>query len=234
MQTLKQLMPCLQLSPQLLLLSCKALMLSQTSLLLSLSVLGSSVLGPGLELPHLSLVLPLLTLQLPLLSLKLLLLHKLLLSMHISSSLLQRHAPEPRIEPVLPGSQSNLCGAVAETGAVRPAGQRQRLTSSQHQQKHLLPSQMPSLMTRRLSLQQQLTAVSKLSLRLLSLLSSLLSQAGTPHPHLQTQQQVPEVHVLLAEPMLGQKAQCLVQQTGPRAPLVRGIVRKCLTLSSCH
>ncbi len=186
MQTLKQLMPCLQLSPQLPLLSCKAPMLSQISLILSLSVLAQGLLGPGLEPPHLTLRLPLLTLQLPLLSLKLLLLHKLLLSMHTSSSQPQRHVPDPRIEPVLPGSQSNLPGAVAETDAVRCVGQRQRLTSSQHQQKHLLPSQMPSTMTRRLSLQQQLTAVSKLSLRLLSLLSSLLSQAAMPHQHLQT------------------------------------------------
>ena len=195
-------------------------------------MLGWGLLGLGLELPHLSLRLPLLTLQLPLLSLKLLLLHKLLLSIHISSSQLQRHAPEPRIQPVLPGKQSNLLSAIAETDAVRPVGQRQRLTSSQLQQIYPPPSQMPSLMTRRLPLQQQLTTVSKLSLRLLSLLSSLLSLAGTPHRYLQTQQHLPEVCMLLAEVMLGQKARCLVHQTGLAAPPVRGIKRKSLTLSS--
>ena len=190
-------------------------------------MLGWGLLGLGLELSHLSLRLPLLTLQLPLLSLKLLLLHKLLLSIHISSSQLQRHAPEPRIEPVLPGKQSNLLSAIAETDVVRPVGQRQRLTSSQLQQIYPPPSQM----TRRLPLQQQLTAVSKLSLRLLSLLSSLLSLAGTPHWYLQTQQHLPEVCMLLAEVMLGQKARCLVHQTGLAAPPVRGIKRKSLTLS---
>ena len=195
-------------------------------------MLGWGLLGLGLELPHLSLRLPLLTLQLPLLSLKLLLLHKLLLSIHISSSQLQRHAPEPRIQPVLPGKQSNLLSAIAETDAVRPVGQRQRLTGSQLQQIYPPPSQMPSLMTRRLPLQQQLTTVSKLSLRLLSLLSSLLSLAGTPHRYLQTQQHLPEVCMLLAEVMLGQKARCLVHQTGLAAPPVRGIKRKSLTLSS--